>query len=100
MLLEKAEHLGRGIGTLRIGKRTARTSPRPGMARLMDHPLLSDHATVGITVEKAGVGMAVADLSPLYRYMAISDIAGREPLVEQTVRIDRCNSGIAVSVKD
>src|SRR5947209_5180844 len=103
MLPEKAEHLGRGIRPLWISKRTARVSPRPGMARLMDHPLLSENAAVGITVEEAGVGTAVADSFPLYRHSrdsALSDISGREPLVEQTIRVGWSNGGIAVSVKD
>ena len=44
---EEADHLGRGVGTGRIGVRAGRLTPGPGMPGALDQPELRCGGTVG-----------------------------------------------------
>src|SRR5205823_6426639 len=48
VLAKEAHHLRRGIRPLLVGMRCARTPPRPGMAHLVDNPLLHEGATLRV----------------------------------------------------
>src|SRR5207248_5394449 len=64
VLAKEAHHLRRGVRALGVAIRAAWTPPRPGMAHLVDNPLLHEDAPVWVVVDGAGVGIPTRHLPP------------------------------------
>src|SRR2546423_12869688 len=54
-LAKEAHHFRRGVRALAAAIRSAWTPPRPGMAHLVDNPLLHEGASLPVVVDRAGV---------------------------------------------
>src|ERR1700676_2890202 len=99
MLGEKAHHLDRGVRSLWIGIGTAGAPSRPGMTRLMNHPLLQNGLPPGVAVDTAGVGMSTCSLSRLNRHISRKPVHGNRPIVghlkpllDHVISVDRGDS--------
>src|SRR2546423_15542664 len=55
VLAKEAHHFRRGVRALGVAIRSAWTPPRPGMAHLVDNPLLHEGAPLPVVVDGAGV---------------------------------------------
>src|SRR3712207_6954183 len=59
VLLEEAEHLGRGVGALGVGVGAGLAAAGPGVAEAVDVPALDDGPAIGVPVGDPGKGVAV-----------------------------------------
>jgi hypothetical protein len=107
MVVEKAEHLLRGIGPFGIAKRAARTPARPSVAGAMHQPMFYDGLTVRVKVDGTRIGMAVWDLAPLNAHARSGAALGwcspsgmrRRTLGNHLVAIARMHRRIPVAVE-
>src|SRR5919199_2329676 len=105
VLAKEAHHFRRGVRPLWVGMRSARTPPRPGMAHLVDNPLLHEGTALRVTVDGAGVGIPIRHLPLSNRYVLIGPgrgdplISGLDPWGEHLVGIHHVDGRIAIPME-
>ena len=107
MVVEKAEHLLRGIGPFGISIRAAATPARPSVAGAVHQPVFHDGLPARIVAGGARIGMAVRDLAPLHAHAPSGAALGRfspsdmrrRTLGDHVVAVARMHRRIPVAVK-
>ncbi len=98
VLEEEAQHLVRGIGSVRIGLGASTASARPGMPGAVDDPLLEDRLPAPVNVESAALGTPAGDPAVLHRCLQV-DHRGRLGLRDDLVAVARVYRGVPVPVE-
>ena len=107
MVVEKAEHLLRGIGPFGIGIRAAGTSSRPSVSGAVHQPVFHDGLSARVVVGGARIGMAMRDLALLHAHARSGAALGRcsppgmrrRTLGDHLVAIARMHRRIPVAVE-
>src|SRR5712691_3062355 len=96
MLEEEAQHLLRGVRSLRIGVGACGASSRPGVSGTMDFPVLKDCPAARVGMDCAGIGMSSWHPTTMHILLQI-----RSPLLRNDmIAITRMHCVVSIPVKD